>query len=319
VPQRHPFPQHTAQSPCPACASKTGFRLTAIDNFFYPQTTHLCGVCGLAYTDPLPSPESFAAYHKQDYRKQYKGKPDAEFRLKRIQSVNKKRYHLIKHTLPLPPRGNYLDIGCGYGYLVEAFAEQGWSARGFDPDEQAVHHAQRRIQKIASPPPIEAGTLNSTSHQPDTYDLITAFHVLEHLPNPHTALFACHRWLKLGGHIVIEVPNLITYDHSFHSRFHRAHVVHFSPETLLAAMKVAGFEKIQCHTAELSSAIRLTAIKPIKSLDPSPHSSGFHAPSTVETILKHLTHIRKTKRFTSRSLTQWLQNIKDSISNRLSS
>jgi 2-polyprenyl-3-methyl-5-hydroxy-6-metoxy-1,4-benzoquinol methylase len=306
----HPFQPHTAHSPCSICAATQGFLLTRFDNFFRPQITHLCAICGTAYTDPLPSPQAFAEYHRAAYRKQYKGQPEAPFRLQRIQKVNQNRFEFLKQQLPLPHTGYYLDIGCGYGYLVETFARIGWTARGFDPDPRVIAHAQTRLQSTSTQAHIETGTFHTTHHTPESYQLITAFHVLEHLPNPLDALLSCHRWLIPGGHLLIEVPNLITHAHSFHSRFHRAHVVHFYEPTLSHTLEKLGFKNIRSIFSQTSPAIRILAQKPDTPLTAPPTSQPINTPfPPIDPVLAHLTHIYRTRRFTSRTLRQWLETL----------
>ncbi|MDW8349369.1 MAG: class I SAM-dependent methyltransferase [Verrucomicrobiae bacterium] len=313
------FPAHHAHSPCPFCDSHDGLLLTRVDNFFRPQITHLCTSCGTAYTDPLPSAEAFMQYHQTTYRKQYKGRPEAAFRLRRIASVNQKRFQFILNTLPLPASGSMLDVGCGYGYLVEAFAARGWKALGFDPDAKAINTAQARLKNLAHQAKLHVASIHDSPIQSGACNLVTAFHVLEHLPNPLQALQRCYEWLAPGGYIVIEVPNLITLSHSFHSRFHRAHIVHFHPEALSQALRHIGFEALQIYTQPSDSTIRINARKPL-----DPFSESRHNPITftvsaekIQQVISTLSLIRKKQRFTSRSPHKWIQVLVRSILVRL--
>jgi 2-polyprenyl-3-methyl-5-hydroxy-6-metoxy-1,4-benzoquinol methylase len=298
-----------------------------VDNFFRRHLTHLCATCATAYTDPLPSSQSFADYHRLFYRKEYKRKPDAPFRLRRVQSVHQKRFQELSQRLRLPATGTFLDVGCGYGYLPEAFARRGWVAHGFDPDPYAIATAQHRTANLSPLLHLRTGTVHTLEHPSDSCDLVTVFHVFEHLPDPLAALRTCFRWLVPGGYLVVEVPNLITLSHSFHSRFHPAHVVHFHAATLCRTLQQLGFVDICNWFPETHPAIRVHAVKPkhtphiarpfLEALEESRFMEFENHTAEVSKVLRQLAFIRATRRFTSRTPRQWLQAVFRAI-NRIS-
>jgi SAM-dependent methyltransferase len=98
-----------------------------------------------------------------------------------------------------------LEVGCGYGYVTELLARQGYAVTGVDLSAHAIARAQREVQvdgtrfevwDAASPPP---GT--------GPVDLLVALEVLEHLDDPDAALAAWARLLAPGGVLVCTTPN----------------------------------------------------------------------------------------------------------------
>lgn len=98
-------------------------------------------------------------------------------------------------------RPRFLDIGCSLGYAVEAGVKLGWDAHGVDLSSQAVEICRDRglnCQWVAG----------ETLPYPDGYfDLVTAWHVIEHVPDVATTLREWSRVLKPGGVLVMETPD----------------------------------------------------------------------------------------------------------------
>ncbi|MFO0008530.1 MAG: class I SAM-dependent methyltransferase, partial [Betaproteobacteria bacterium] len=86
--------------------------------------------------------------------------------------------------------------------------------------------------------------LDAARFEPGEFDLITLFHVLEHLPDPGAGLARLAGWLKPGGHLYVEVPNAVTRVASPSNLYHRAHLYYFAPEPLAALAARAGLRAI---------------------------------------------------------------------------
>jgi SAM-dependent methyltransferase len=130
--------------------------------------------------------------------------------------------------------GTLLDLGCGPGYLVKAAEAMGWRAAGCDISEGCCEFGRRMLGVQ-----LFAGSFEDLPERSGIYhpDAITAFHVLEHLHEPDELLqFAAHALLP-GGILVIEVPNLFSFESlcagdSWHGLALPAHVAFYTPESL---------------------------------------------------------------------------------------
>jgi SAM-dependent methyltransferase len=103
--------------------------------------------------------------------------------------------------------GRLLDIGCGYGYFAAACREKGYEVQGIDVSEWAAQHAVQRLGI-----PVSIGKINEIELTPHSFDIITMWHFLEHVPDPHLVLQKAKTWLKKDGILVIDVPNYQSTD-----------------------------------------------------------------------------------------------------------
>ena len=125
-------------------------------------------------------------------------------------------------------KGKLLDIGCGTGdFLVEA-KNQGWSILGFEPNSDAKRLAANKGVLFTD----DIFTLPE-----DTFDAVTMWHVLEHVPNLQEYITNLKRIIKPNGTIIIAVPNYKSYDAKYYNRFWAAydvprHLWHFSKNSI---------------------------------------------------------------------------------------
>jgi SAM-dependent methyltransferase len=146
-------------------------------------------------------------------------------------SRQKARIEMLQRTMQ---PGTLLDIGCGPGYLVKAAQTMGWRAAGCDISEGCCEFG-REVLGV----PLFAGTFQDLPSRSgiDHPDVITAFHVLEHLHEPLDFVKFADRTLKPGGLLVIEIPNLFSFEsllagESWHGLALPAHVGFYTPESL---------------------------------------------------------------------------------------
>lgn len=154
---------------------------------------------------------------------------------------NAKEHHIDENNNNIPPSGDggtqklVLDYGCGAGEFVK-FISEDFKTFGFEPNENARKFAQQKSPKttfLSSPTlsEIEDGSL----------DLITLWHVFEHIENQSEMLSVFHRKLKPNGKLIIAVPNHTSYDGQKYKAFWAAydvprHIFHFSREGMLRLM-----------------------------------------------------------------------------------
>lgn len=173
---------------------------------------------------PQPSPEQLPKYYESD---DYISHTDGK------RSLFEKAYHFIKNIAlrnktklisKLQHRGSLLDLGAGTGDFLNAAKADGWHVTGVEPSGKAREIAAKKGLQLHP----------DTSHLPDhTFDVITMWHVLEHVPDLNAQIIELKRLLKPGGTIVIAVPNFKSYDANHYGEYWAAydaprHLWHFS-------------------------------------------------------------------------------------------
>jgi 2-polyprenyl-3-methyl-5-hydroxy-6-metoxy-1,4-benzoquinol methylase len=106
------------------------------------------------------------------------------------------------------PGGNLLDVGCGNGNFLVLMQKLGWNVSGVEPDVNAAMIARERLGVI-----VNIGTLEKADLLDDSFDAITAHHVIEHIHDPIRFLREVWRVLKPDGKLVVTTPNIESLGH----------------------------------------------------------------------------------------------------------
>ena len=190
-----------------------------------------CGRCGLVFTWPCPA--DLNKYYPTYYR-QY-----PRWILRGFQFVQQMRTGSWVKTIG--PAGRAVELGCGEGWILAALRRRGWRVAGIERTPQGAQFAAHQLGLPVIVGSFEA--LRSTTG----FDLIILHQVLEHLPHPMHTPHECTRLLRPGGHVIIEVPNLDSWQFLY-ARQHWVHldaprhVSHFTPESLHRALELAGLQ-----------------------------------------------------------------------------
>ena len=144
------------------------------------------------------------------------------------------------------PPGRLLDFGCGGGFFLNTAKQRGWQIVGLEP---LYGHAAYAHGKFGAQ--IVNDTLHPDTFETGSFDVITAFQVFEHLVNPGEVLSQLTHFLKPGGILLIEVPNIDTWSVRLLGKRHR-HFVHdhlyfFSPRTLRLLLEQAGLQPVEVY------------------------------------------------------------------------
>ncbi|UFH47191.1 class I SAM-dependent methyltransferase [Flavobacterium galactosidilyticum] len=180
-------------------------------------------------TYPQPSLENLGKYYESvDYISHTDSK----------RSLFEKCYHFIKsialknklnlvNSLQLE-KGNILDIGAGTGDFLSVVKENGWNTIGVEPSEKAKAIAKKKgVSFVDQTSELENNSL----------DVITMWHVLEHVPNLDNQIKELKRLLKPNGSLIIAVPNFKSFDAKHYGNFWAAydvpiHFWHFSKSAI---------------------------------------------------------------------------------------
>ena len=229
---------------CPWCSSeKAQINLWLKDEFLTKEDFHICQClsCGLLYTMPRPTKEKIGAYYKSE--EYYSHQENKKGFIPRIYEAVKKVNLKTKYKLATKgmETGKMLDIGCGVGDYIHFAEEHGWKCMGVEPSEEAKTIAQKRIKgKIINSEELE--------NIPDeTFDVITMWHVLEHIDDLKWQLTQLQRLVKKDGRIVIAVPNYKSYDAQYYKELWAAydvprHLNHFSKPTIVKIFNSSGLK-----------------------------------------------------------------------------
>ncbi|MBI5328271.1 MAG: class I SAM-dependent methyltransferase [Deltaproteobacteria bacterium] len=162
---------------------------------FFPENDVLlkCTGCGVVFDESSNLGEGYYENERVTNVDEKKIKPrkrNAKQRVKLIRNVLKKESSLV-------------DIGCGEGLFLQEAKNYVNAVYGIEPTKSYVAYAKGKMNLE-----ILQGTLENIEYPDDSFDIVTMFHILEHLSLPSQALTKIYSWLKKNGHIVIEVPNI---------------------------------------------------------------------------------------------------------------
>lgn len=202
-----------------------------------------CNVCKFVYVAPLPT-EAFLYSHYQSYLPA-KESDINQWRVM-MSGVFRKSLNAIEARYGRQ-RGTLLDIGCGYGFFLEMAGQSGWDVHGLEPCAHARDYA---VSKMLN---VDSENLFVRAYKTETFDVVTLFYVLEHLPEPLRYLNEINRILKPGGLLLVRVPHttpLVKVLKIFNIQNQLydvpSHLSDFSPRTIALALEKTGFNDI--HT-----------------------------------------------------------------------
>jgi 2-polyprenyl-3-methyl-5-hydroxy-6-metoxy-1,4-benzoquinol methylase len=190
---------------------------------FEVEETHIPGVLR---SSPTP-PDLGKYYESENYISHFQNKNSLkEIIYRKVQGLNLvlKKKLLLKHALP---KAKILDYGCGAGEFLN-FIKSDFDIRGFEPSEKARAFA---AEKIGSEKLIQ----NLDEVKDESLDLITLWHVLEHIAEPEMILKQLKQKLKANGRLILALPNHQSYDAQYYKNFWAAydvprHLYHYSPQ-----------------------------------------------------------------------------------------
>lgn len=245
------MPEQITYEYCPACQSSHIYPVLSVKDYTVSgemfEIWH-CDECTLRFTQKVPGPDFIGPYYQSanyvSHSDTEKGLVNRLYHLVRNRTLQSKRKLLQRITGK--DKGSLLDIGAGTGAFANTMKQTGWEVTALEPDETARQNALNKYR-------LE---LESTDRlftlEPDRFDAITMWHVLEHVHDLHGYFTRFYQLLKQEGRLVIAVPNYTSYDAKQYKEFWAAydvprHLYHFSPKSmeLLAGAKGFALETIE--------------------------------------------------------------------------
>lgn len=227
---------------CPWCGNQSDHLYIEVKDYFLTQEDFQlfqCDHCGLIFTVPRPAPNVIGKYYQSDeYYSHQENKKGLIPRIyEAVKSVNLKRK--VSLAIGGLPNGRLLDIGCGVGDFLMHVKKSGWEVSGIEPSNDAKSIAKNRLGFL----PLDPS--ESTSLNDHSFDVITMWHVLEHIDDLKSQLSELKRLLKPGGRLIIALPNYQSFDCQYYKDKWAAwdvprHLNHFSSEVIRSLITSIG-------------------------------------------------------------------------------
>jgi 2-polyprenyl-3-methyl-5-hydroxy-6-metoxy-1,4-benzoquinol methylase len=213
---------------------------TVVETCEPPYCVVKCAGCGFVYVTPLPPP--LDGHYSETYYEEWRDK-QAGARSK----MWKKR---LRELLRYKKSGTLLDVGCGLGTFLDIARAAGFDVHGTEVSEYIGELVRKKMHID-----LFLGDFANIATPQKTFDVITMWHTLEHMPDPVANLRTAHHLLKDDGLLVVAVPNVnntvmkILYPlvrgkplRLFSLENKELHLSHFSSKTLAVILRKTGFE-----------------------------------------------------------------------------
>ncbi|PPD31369.1 MAG: hypothetical protein CTY19_14400 [Methylomonas sp.] len=216
---------------CTLCNSDNIFTVEVVDhkqNSKFPLS--ICKQCGLVQQTNIPTNEELSLYYSHNYRVDYKKTYTPKLKhIKRAGLAAWDRINFLKECqVDIKDYCKLIDIGAGGGEFVYLARKNGFDASGIEPNNGYSAFAKQEYNVDIMTSMLDDLTESSA-------DIVTMFHVFEHMANPLTVMKNIWDVLKDDGLLFIEVPNILQDDASPHNRFFKAHLYYYSKHTLIAS------------------------------------------------------------------------------------
>ncbi|MES2690324.1 MAG: class I SAM-dependent methyltransferase [Bacteroidota bacterium] len=206
-----------------------------------------CTNCTFLFTNPRPAVSEIGPYYQSDRYVSHAGsKQGFSFMYKvydwvRDYSINKK----LDHIKTYHKSGSLMDLGCGLGYFLDGVVKDGtFEALGADISQEAIDYVKAKFGYYVK----NEDELNTIADH--LFDVITQWHVLEHVHLLNERMQQLKRLLKPGGTMFIAVPNSDSWDAKHYKQFWDGydvprHLYHFNQKSFNLLMEKHGFKVVE--------------------------------------------------------------------------
>lgn len=234
---------------CPVCGSTDLHPKLQVQDKSVSQETFTiqqCTGCGFQFTNPRPDAAHIGKYYESDayvsHNSAAQGLVNRVYKVARYFTVRRKVTLITKLNGGRP--GRLLDYGCGTGHFLAGAKKAGWQVTGLEPNARARHEATARVGQ----PMLEATALAGLPA--GSFDVVTLWHVLEHVHALHETLNQLIAALKPGGQLLIAVPNAESLDAQHYRQDWASydvprHLYHFVPATMRRLLATHGLRLTQ--------------------------------------------------------------------------
>jgi 2-polyprenyl-3-methyl-5-hydroxy-6-metoxy-1,4-benzoquinol methylase len=232
---------------CPVCLNTATAPALRGTDFLFETTSRTftldsCSACRCLFLNPMPGEEEIAGF----YPNQYWWSASSPGLLKKLESVYRRialRGHVSFISKAAANRTGLelLDVGCGSASLLGLMKNRGFRVMGVDFSSEAA-----AVAKTENGVNVIVGSLGHAAFADASFDIVTLFHVMEHVTNPRAVLKEVARILRPGGSVVLQVPNIDSWQfRMFGAKWYGLdiprHVIDYSKESMLRLLDDAGF------------------------------------------------------------------------------
>ncbi len=206
------------------------------------KSAHLCkcNSCGFIFSKKIPT-----EIELEDF---YNGYGRADY----LSPITIKRYNeLLDRFEKFRKTGKIIDVGCGIGYFLETAKSRGWEVYGTEYTNEAIQICKNKGIKISK------GKLNSENYNPESFDIITSFEVLEHINNPLEEIDNFSKILRIGGLVYLTTPNFNSFlryklKEKYDVITYPEHLSYYTHKTLNNLFKTSNFNKLKFESTGIS-------------------------------------------------------------------
>jgi 2-polyprenyl-3-methyl-5-hydroxy-6-metoxy-1,4-benzoquinol methylase len=219
---------------CPICNATERSDYLKVEDFSTSQeefTISQCKSCGFLFTNPIPDENEIDKYYDNpnyiSHTNSSTGLFGSVYQFLRKRALRKKLGWIEAHM----PSGTLVDYGSGTGEFINHCMANGWRAHGYEISESARNMAKTNYD-------IDVRHPNAFSDLEDqSVDVISLWHVLEHLPDLKHTIERMSQKLKVGGLLVLALPNPESWDAQKYGRYWAAwdvpiHFYHFKKQDI---------------------------------------------------------------------------------------
>jgi 2-polyprenyl-3-methyl-5-hydroxy-6-metoxy-1,4-benzoquinol methylase len=231
---------------CPICKANNLNEYSSVKDFSVSKETfelNSCLNCGFIFTNPRPAENEIGKYYQsEDYvshNDTNKGFINSIYQLVKKYTLWKKLNLMVQ--ISGKKAGKLLDYGCGTGDFIKILADVKWEVMGLEPDEGARKLAQSKVGEE------KVNDLSFLKKLEQNYDVITCWHVVEHIHDLNNTIETLKNALQPKGKLLIAVPNITSYDFLHYKEFWAAldvprHLYHFKPSDIKNLAQKHGLE-----------------------------------------------------------------------------
>jgi SAM-dependent methyltransferase len=197
-----------------------------------------CHECGLCFTNPRPDQVSIAQFYPEDGYPPYHPR-----RHHRPSWLSRWWPHTRRdgQAVAWHGQGRLLDFGCGAGSFLQRMGQNGWQVTGLDMSATTACRVRADLGLR-----VLVGSLPHPELQPESFDVITMWHSLEHVHQPREVLREARRLLAPEGKLLVAVPNIDSLPYrwfgmDWYGLDLPRHLTHFTPLTLGLMLERSGF------------------------------------------------------------------------------
>jgi 2-polyprenyl-3-methyl-5-hydroxy-6-metoxy-1,4-benzoquinol methylase len=262
---------------CPVCLHPvTAPALTGSDLLFEAteKTFNLdvCASCRCLFLNPMPGADEIAGFYPTQYWWS-SSKSERAGALRKLEAVYRNLALRDHVSFIVRAAGNargldLLDVGCGPGTLLALLKRRGFRPVGVDFSEEAA-----RVAEIENGIRVHVGSLQQANLAGKSFDIVTLFHVMEHVANPRLVLAEVSRILKPKGVVILQVPNIDSWQFkAFGARWYGLdiprHVIDYSKDAMLKLLDDSGFTPRRIKHFNLRDNAPALVSSLLPSLDP---------------------------------------------------